>query len=100
MKISKIQIFQGSEQPNPPVVISPLTAVNVIVDEFFSIPITTKFSPTSFNILNYTQQVSATNNGIIYGKMNVGGLHQIGYEVINESGKNTFCLTLNAMTST
>ena len=88
-------LFDSSTINEPPTVLFPFV-VSVDSNQPFFVNVSANNNPTSFELLNYTNSVSADNTGLVYGSLPVG-LHHINYRVRNLVGATTYCLTLNSL---
>jgi hypothetical protein len=53
-------------------------------------------NPTGYSITSGVSSISATNSGVFTGLLPSPGLYHINYNVSNQIGFNTFCLTISA----
>lgn len=53
-------------------------------------------NPTSYTITNGLSSIVVTNDGLFSGYLPSPGLYHINYQVSNQIGFNTFCLTISA----
>ncbi len=54
-------------------------------------------NPTYFELINFTSNVTAANDGTFSAFFNQTGLYQVNYKVGNDFGYNMGCLTLSAV---
>lgn len=54
-------------------------------------------NPTSYTITSGVSGITVSNSGLFSGTLASAGLYHINYNVSNEIGSNTFCLTISAI---
>lgn len=98
--ITSYRDFHNPEVPNePPLVLSCFLSAIDIGIEPFSISVSAINEPTSFKLLNYTNNISVSlenGYGVFVGQLSSSGLYHVNYLVSNQLGDSLYSLTLSA----
>lgn len=101
--LTKIDLYRDSYNPvivnEPPSVLSCyLSAINIGLEPF-TIAVSAIGNPTSFELLNYTNEINVTllsGFGVFTGQLSSAGLYHVNYLTKNNIGESLFSLTLSA----
>jgi hypothetical protein len=95
-KINKyIDTTSSTDILEPPVAFNQfLNVINTGLN--FSVQVSATNTPTSYTIVNPISGITVNNSGLFVGSLSAQGLYHINYNVSNNIGTNTFCLTINA----
>lgn len=101
--LTKIDVYEDTFNfesiTEPPIPLPQyLSAINVGLDTF-SVFVSAINNPTSFELLNYTNDVTVkmiSGYGVFTGQLSSAGLHHVNYRTKNEIGDSIYSLTLLA----
>lgn len=93
----KITVTNDYFYDQVPFEVDPTSTIVIPTRDPVLISISAINDPTYFEVLNFTSNVTAANDGTFTSYFENTGLYQINYKVGNEAGYNLGCLTLSAV---
>jgi hypothetical protein len=103
MRLTEVNCYRDFYNPTvanePPLTLAEyLTAIDIGLEPF-TIAVSAINDPTSFKLLNYTENISVSMEngyGVFVGQLSSAGLYHVNYQVSNHLGDSLYCLTLLA----
>lgn len=99
-ELTKVDVYKNVNQmqytAEPPYPLPPfLSAINIDMTDF-EIAVEVENGPATFELLNYGEQISLSNDGVFTGQLTSTGMHYVNYKLNNDTGESVFCLALSA----
>ena len=88
-------IYTSQEYKKLPEFNSTAATFYTLSSNFVNLQLQVENSPSSFELLNYKNELTLTQTGLLTGTLTSTGLHFVNFQVTNEAGSCTFGITLS-----
>ena len=94
---TQIKVVDNYFYESIPLTFQPTDTIQIYTRDYTIASVSAINDPTYFELLNFTSNVTASNDGTFVAYFDNPGLYQVNYKVGNDAGFNLGCLTLSAM---
>jgi hypothetical protein len=94
---TQTKVTSGYFYETVPLSFAPTDTIQIYAKDYVTLSVSAINDPTYFELVNYTSNLTAFNDGTFIAYFETPGLYQVNYKVGNDAGFNLGCLTLSAI---